>query len=320
VILRALLALALLIGAAAAQAEPALRVAVLKFGTVNWLTDAIRTHGYDRDQGFTLQTVELAGRDATTIAFQAGDADVIVADWLWAMLMRERGRDIRFIPYSRSVGALMAMPDGGVQGLCDLRGRTVGVVGGELDKSWLIFQALARRDCGFDLRSETRALFGAAPLMSRQLQTGAVDALSTYWHFAARAQAAGASRVLDVSAAMQALGVDPAPPLVGFVYDAGRTDPALAQALGRAALAAGRLMADSDGEWDRLRPLMQAEGEAEFAALRDAYRAGIVTAPWAQDDTAAAQALHATLMEAGGPAFAAEAGPFDAGAFAAAPR
>jgi NitT/TauT family transport system substrate-binding protein len=316
-ILRALAAAALILAGWAARAEepPKLRIALLAFGTVNWLTDVIATHGLDRAEGFRLETVELAGRDASTIAFKAADVDMIVADWVWAMHERAGGADVRFLPYSRALGALMVMPEAGIDDLCDLDGRTVGVVGGALDKSWLIYQALARRDCGWALDARVNTLFGAPPLMSRQLTTGDADAVSTYWHYAARLQAAGATPLIDVTGALDRLGVRPAPPLVGFVYDAARTDPALMARMERAVAAAGRLMAADDAEWDRLRPLMRAEGEAEFKALRDAYRAGIVADGWTAGDTAAAERLHAALIEAGGPAFAEDAGAFDAAAF-----
>ncbi len=301
---------------ARAQDLPALRVAVLKFGTVNWLTDTIQTHGLDRAEGFRLETVALAGRDATSVAFQAGDVDLIVADWIWVMNQRQRGADMRFFPYSTALGSMMVMPQTGVKTLCDLRGRTVGVVGGDLDKSWIVYQALAQRDCGFSLREETEAVFGAPPLMSRQLTTGAVAAVSTFWHFAARLEAEGAATLTSASDAIGALGIAPAPALVGFVWDAARSDPATVAAMGRAVRAAGALMAADEAEWLRLRPLMQAEDDAAFAALRDAYRAGVVTQAWSAADTEAARALHATLIAAGGEGFGRIAGAFDADAFA----
>ncbi len=319
--LRAVAVVLALVLAPQAHAEgPSLKIAVLKFGTVNWLTDAIQTHGLDAAEGFSLETVELAGRDGSSIAFQSGSVDLIVADWLWALNRREAGEDVRFFPYSRALGALMAAPDAGVASVCDLRGKPVGVVGGAQDKSWLIYQALAARDCGFDLAAETETLFGAPPLMSRQLQTGAAAAVSTYWHFAARLRAAGATQVIDVEGALEAMGVAPAPPLVGFVWDAGRTDPETIARLDRAVRAAGALMLESDAEWERLRPLMRAENDAEFHALRDAYRAGIIVVPWMGDDTEAARATFETLLEAGGDAFARSAGAFDAAAFPAPSR
>jgi NitT/TauT family transport system substrate-binding protein len=305
--------LVLSLTAAPASAEtPTVRIAVLKYGTVNWLTDTIVANELDRAAGYDLDVVELAGRPATTIAFQAGDVDLIVADWVWALQQRERGRDLRFAPYSNALGALVA--DEAVDGICDLRGRPVGVVGGESDKSWLVLQALVRQECGFDLSEETTTLVGAAPLMSQQLLDGAVDAVSTYWHHAARLQAHGKARLIGVDEAMARLGITPAPPLIGFVWNADAVDAEAIDAFLRSVSAAQERMAGNDAEWDRLRPQMGAAGDAEFRLLRDHFRAGIVQG-WGADETASAARLQALLIDAGGEAFKAEAGSFDPALF-----
>ena len=312
----AALLLALAPAAAAADQTPTVRVGVLAFGTVNWLMDVIDHHGLDAEAGYDLETVGLAGRPATTVAFQAGDVQVIVADWIWALRQREAGRDIRYFPYSRALGRLMTQPGGGIETLCDLEGRRVGVVGGELDKSWLVYQAVALRDCGgMRLPSATETLFGAPPLMSQQLEAGAVDAVSTYWHFAARLKAAGAEVVTDVDAAVAELGIQPTPPLIGFLWNADRLDAETAAMVRASVAAAGALMKD-DAEWDRLRPLMNVETDAEFVALREAFQAGIITDAWAEADTEAARALHETMLRIGGEGYAEEAGPFDPQVFA----
>jgi hypothetical protein len=44
-----------LVTQAAQGAEPVLRIAVLKFGTVNWELDVIKHHGLDKANGFTLE-------------------------------------------------------------------------------------------------------------------------------------------------------------------------------------------------------------------------------------------------------------------------
>lgn len=315
--MRRLFAALLVLVAQAAQADtPTVRVAVLKFGTVNWLMDVIDAHGLDAAEGYRLETVELAGAAATAVAFQAGDADLMVSDWFWALRQRAAGRDIRYFPYSRALGRLMAMPGRGVETLCDLRGRQVGVVGGPLDKSWLVYRALARRDCGFDPADASGVVAGAPPLMSQQLSAGAVDAVSTYWHFAARLSALGAETVEDVPSAVAALGIAPTPPLIGFLWNAGRSDADAIARFRRSVAAAGRILRDDLAEWDRLRPTMNAEDDAAFEALRDAFRDGIIVEPWTEADTEAARLLHETMLEIGGRAYAGEAGPFDPAVFA----
>ena len=299
---------ALLLSVAPAAADTqTVRIAVLKFGTVNWLMETIIQNGFDRAEGITLETVPLAGGAATSVAFQAGEVDMIVKDWIWALYQRDRGVEIEFAPFSNTLGALMARP--GVAGLCDLAGKSIGVVGGELDKSWIVLQALATRDCGFDITEEATVLFGAPPLMSEQLANGTVDAVSTYWHFAAKLEAAGMTRLQGVTEAMGDLGIDPAPPLIGFVWDTARTDPAAVAGFLRAAEAARALLAESDAEWEARRPMMRAANDAEFLALRDAYRAGR-PGPWTEANSAAAERLYDLLTTLGGAGFQAEAGPF----------
>jgi len=308
----AVLALAALLVATSAHAEPVVRIAVLKFGTVNWLMETISARGLDRAHGIRLEAVPLAGKPATSIAFQAGDVDIIVTDWIWALYQRARGVEMGFAPFSNTLGALMTRGD--VADACDLKGHGVGVVGGELDKSWLVLQALVAQRCGFDLARETQALYGAPPLMSRQLESGAVDAVSTYWAEAARLEAAGMTRLVGISDALAQLGIVPTPPMIGFVWDRGRTDPAALDGFLAAAADASRALAEDDAAWESLRSEMGAKSEVEFTLLRDAYRSGIPK-PWTQADTEAARRLYELLVERGGKAFAAEAGPFDPAIF-----
>lgn len=308
--------LALFLSAGPASAEPGLlRVATLKFGTVNWLISTIVDNGLDRKEGYRLEALVLAGNQATALAFQSAEVDVFVTDWIWSQRRRDKGDDLRFAPYSRSLGAIMTME--GVSGLCDLKGKRIGVVGGDFDKSWLVYRALAKQRCGFDPGDEVEALFGAPPLLARQLLTGTVDAVSTYWNWAAKLEAGGARRLIGADDAMIALGIDPPPPLIGFVWDASRTEARAAAAFLRSVEAAQDIMMTSDPEWVRLRPGMAVTSDAEFIALRDQYREGVADTHWTPAFMDSATALHALLIEAAGPAFATAGGRLDPAGFAA---
>lgn len=297
--------------APASADKPVVRVAVLKFGTVNWLLDTVIHKGLDDEAGVKLEVVPLAGKAATTIAFQSGDVDMMVTDWVWAMRQRAEDKSLKFHPYSQALGALIGNRE---TGLCALKGATVGVVGGALDKSWLVLQALADQECAMDIAKETEALYGAPPLMSRQLEDGAVSAVSTYWHFVAKLEAKGMKPIVRIKDAMGRLGIDPAPPMIGFVWDTDRTDMDAASALVSALVRAGRHLATDDGAWERLRPLMRAKTDAEFTALRDAYRAGI-PAPWSDVHTQSAKRLYDLLTARAGKAFTDTAGPFNPSVF-----
>ena len=293
----------LLIGQGKSEAAEAtaIKVGALKFGTVNWELDVIKHHGLDKAEGCKIEILPLANKNATAVALQAGEADVIVTDWIWVARQRAEGRSFSFAPYSVALGALMVPADSPVENLADLKGRSIGIAGGPLDKSWLLLQGLASQAYGFDADREVEKVFAAAPLLNEQIQAGRMDAVLNYWHYAARLEAAGLRRVMGVDEMARLLGVESAVPLVGYVFDedwaAANRDCLLAFL--RATRKAKAILAESDAEWERLRPLMKAKGEATFLALRDRYRAGIPKR-WGDTERADAARLFALLAERGG--------------------
>ena len=64
--------------------------------------------GFDSANGVDVEIVPYASGDATRIALQGGDVDVIVADWLWVSRQRASGQELTFVPYSSSVGAAVS--------------------------------------------------------------------------------------------------------------------------------------------------------------------------------------------------------------------
>lgn len=299
-----------------ARADGRLRTGTLKFGSVSWVLDTIAAEGIDRREGLGIERVDLASNQALAVAFQSGDVDLIVSDWLWAMRQRSEGEPLLFAPYSSALGAVMA-PASGVNALSDLKGRRIGVAGSALDKSWLLLRAHAREAVGGDLAALAEPVYGAPPLLSEQIRLRRIDAVLTYWNFAARLDAAGLRRVVDMAEVVAALGATPAPPLVGFVWRASLPAHKVTalDAFFRAIAAANAVLARSDAAWERLRPAMRAETEAEFTRLRDYFRAGIPT-PWGEAHTRAAERLFGILREIGGAALVGERTRFDAGLFA----
>ncbi len=283
-----------------AAADP-VRIAVLKFGTVNWELDVIKTHGLDRKAGFSFEVLGLAGKNATSVALQAGEVDIIVTDWIWVSRQRAEGIGYTFVPFSTAAGALMVPAGSPVRDLSDLKGRSLGIAGGPLDKSWLLLRALARQSLGFDADREIDKAFAAPPLLNQQILAGRLDAVLNFWHFAARLEAVGFRRVVGVDEIIRALGIDAKIPLIGYVFGQAWAEANRDQLLGF--LAASREAKDilrrSDEEWVRLRPLMKAKDDATFRALRDSYRRGIPER-WGEQERAAARRLFAILAEQGG--------------------
>ncbi|MEA1673333.1 ABC transporter substrate-binding protein [Nitrospirillum sp. BR 11163] len=282
---------------------PALRVGVLRYGTVSWELDVIRRHGLDTAHGLALAPQEFATGQATQVALQAGQVDTIAVDWLWVARQRASGADWTFIPFSNSAGALMAPARGPVATVPDLPGRHLGVAGGPLDKNWLILRAYAQRQVGIDLDKAAEKTFGAPPLLANALAAGRLDALLTYWPFAAKGQAAGQRRLLTVEDAVTGLGVQGTPPMVGYVFSDrwAKANGAVLEGFIAASRQARDLLVKDEVEWPKLRPLADAGSDAEFDALRDWYRRGIPR-HWGPAEQEAAAQLYQVLALVGEPA------------------
>lgn len=290
-----------LLGVTYAADPDTLRVGVMKTGTVRWELDVIRHHGLDRQGGFRLELAELANNQAIKVALQGGAVDVIVADWIWVARERAEGKGFTFAPYSATVGAVVVPADSPVRDVADLAGRKVGIAGGPLDKTWILAQAYAKRRAGVDLDAKMEKVFGAPPLVNKELELGRIDGVINYWHFAARLEAAGMRRVAGADDLLAALGVDAAPPFLGYVFttEFGAAHRAALQAFLAASREAKRRLCDDAAEWARIAPLVAAENDAIAQALRTSYCAGAPKA-WSERERAGAAEVFRILAEIGG--------------------
>lgn len=298
--LAAIAAAAFAFMASAHAKEETLRAAVLESGTVNWELDTIKHYGFDTANGFDLEIVGMAGNPATRIAFQGGEADIVVADWIWVARQRADGKDYVFIPYSKSVGDLLVGSDESYEALDDLKGKKIGIAGGPVDKSWLIIRAYAQKKYGLDLKAETEQVFGAPPLIMKAALSGEVDAGINFWHFAAKMKTKGMRSLISVSDAAEALGLDPEMPLLGYVVKGEllKEKPELVAGLAAASRAAKEKLANDPAAWERIRERMRAKDDAEFEALKDGFIAGIPSSATV-DREAAAKVLE-VMGEMGG--------------------
>ncbi len=133
----------------------------------------------------------MAGNPAIRIAFQAGQADAMVANWIWVARQRAAGKEYVLVPYSLAVGWLLVAAESDARTLADLRGGKIGIAGGPVDKSWLILRAYAEQELGFDLVAETEQVFAAPPLVAQTALAGDMDGAINFWHFAAKMEASG---------------------------------------------------------------------------------------------------------------------------------
>jgi len=286
-------------------AEPVIRLGLLQFGSVAWQMDVIRRHDLARAEGVRLEIVELASSQATLVALQAGRVDVVVSDLLWVARQRAGGADWSFVPHSSALGAVEVLAPSPLRSLDDLIGSRIGIVGTPLDKSWLLLRLLSRQQMHRDLDDAVEKVFGAPPLLAEELLAGRLDAVLTYWQFAARLEAGGARRLIGMSDVMRALGISEPVPLVGYVLsESWARDHAKACAgFLRAGRRAEEILLRSNQEWQTIGALTGAKSDAELAHLRDAYREGIPRQADAQL-RAAAEALYHLFAEIGGEALA----------------
>jgi NitT/TauT family transport system substrate-binding protein len=289
----------------AAETPSKVKIGVLKFGTVSWMLDTIQANGLDKAEGVELEIVPLASTQATTVGLQAGSVDVIATDWLWVSRERSSGGDFTFSPFTTALGAIMVPPNSPIRTLGDLKGKRLGVAGGPLDKSWLLIVAYALRTAKIDLRTETRQEFGAPPLLNERAKQGQIDAVLNFWPYAARLEAEGFTQLIGLEEVVRELGAKGEVSMVGFAFSEDWAEKNLKGIQGflRAAAKADDLLATSNAEWDRLKPLMAENDpnftEATFEALRRRYREGIPERSVAQNEVDA-KVLYQFLRELGG--------------------
>ncbi len=267
----------LLVGASsAAFAADQLRIGVQRTGTFAWQLDVIRRHGLAQAANLNLINTEMASPDAGKLALNADTVDIAVVDWLWVARERALGMKLQFYPYSTAAGAIMTRNNSAIRRLADLKGRILSIAGGPLDKSWLIVQATAIRH-GIDLRREATLQYGAPPLIYQKLLQGEAEASLNFWNFCAQLESHGYRRLFDVREAETELGLREPLSLTGYVFPESFAT-AHKDTIDRflsVVRQANDILLDSDVEWDALRPLMRAEDDATFLALRERTRQGI---------------------------------------------
>lgn len=298
-----LLSAALLLPVAPALAEslPTVRVAVLKFGTVNWEMDVIRNHELDKKYGFSLEVTPVGGKNASAVSLQSNAVDIIYSDWVWVNRQRFNNRMFGFSPVSAAAGGLYAQPNSPVASIKDLNNHRLGIAGGPVDKSWLLLQAYSKQKLNRDLIESVEPVFAAPPLLNQLMYDDKLPLILNFWHYSARLKAKGFKKIISVKEMMTGLGVSQQAPLLGWVFtEAWRQDNS--RLLGKflqASQAAREIMLTSDNEWQRIRPLTRAEDDEVFDALKEGYRAG-VQRQFAREELDALEKLYAIMAREGG--------------------
>lgn len=253
-----------------------LSVSVLQFGTAHWELHHLKQAGLDKANGYHLELKTVANLPASRLAVSSGTVNGAVADLLWVQARYEAGTPYLFVPFSSQIGDIVVSADSDIHSIADLPGRRIGVAGGPDSKGWILMQKAAE-DQGISLKDSVQLQFAAPPLLNEALKRGQVDAIVTYWHFAARLKGQGdwrsAFRMEDL---VEALGMDPDLPVLGYVFPKAWSDDhaGLVQRFAKSIRDAKQDLAENSSAWEELRDLMRNPGEREFDALRKGFLEG----------------------------------------------
>ncbi|MDD5579695.1 MAG: ABC transporter substrate-binding protein [Methylobacter sp.] len=273
-----------------------IKIGVQAYGTVDWELSALLDDPHTKSADFKIEIQHVANAEAGKIALQAGAVDLIVSDWIWVSRLRSTGADFTFYPYSDTSGALVVAENSPIHSIKDLKGKRLGIAGGELDKNWLLLQALAQHEQMMDLNSSVEKVFGAPPLINEQIKQNRVDAMLNYWHFAARLEAQGYRQIIDGRGILKDLGIQENVPSLGYVFKeswANSHKQALNNFFKTSKEAKNRLCT-SDSAWQKIIPLTQINDRATQAKLRQRYCEGDIE-HWGKQEQQAAGRIYTIL-------------------------
>jgi NitT/TauT family transport system substrate-binding protein len=272
-----------------------IRIGVQASGTLEWELSALQDDPQAKSADFQLEIKPVANAEAGKIALQSGAVDMIVSDWIWVSSRRASGADFTFYPYSNTSGALVVPEKSPIHSIKDLKGKRLGIAGGELDKNWLLLQALAQKE-QLDLNASVEKTFGAPPLINEQIKQNRVDAVLTYWHFAARLEAQGYRQIIGGKGILKGLGIVENVPSIGYVFKQSWAE-SHKQAIDnffKAGKQAKNRLCTSDDAWKKVIPLTHADDLPSQTKLRQGYCEGSVE-QWGEKEQLAAARIYTML-------------------------
>ncbi len=278
----------------AAEKTP-IRIGVQSSGTLDWELRVLKADATLNSQDFEVLITSLANAEAGKIALQSGAVDMIVSDWIWVSSVIAVGGDLTFYPYSNTSGALIVPEKSSIHSLADLKGKRLGIAGGELDKNWLLLQALGQKD-KLNLSEMVEKTYAAPPLLNEQIKQERIDALLTYWNFAARLETQGYRQVIDGSQILKGLGVMVNVPSLGYVFNNGwaKTHKESLTHFLKATRLAKQQICNQDTVWQTVIPLTHVNDENTLVLLRQRYCQGSVE-QWGEAEQHAAEQIYQLL-------------------------
>ena len=197
----------------------------------------------------------------------------------------------------------------------DLAGRSIGVAGGPLDKSWLLLRAVALGS-GLDLTKEAKPSYGAPPLIAEKLVQGETETALEFWNFSADLESRGFRRAIEMADVEKALGASGPVAMTGYLFNeafAASHKDALKRYFAATA-EARKILAEDPSAWEPIKARLRLKDDAALAVYRQRYLEGVPKRTVAEE-AADAALLYRRLAEVGGEALIGKAKDLDTGLF-----
>ena len=301
-----------------ADDRPVIRIGSLQYGSVNWELKLIQDLKLDIGNNYKLEIVELASKNAAAVALQGKAVDLIVTDWFWVSRQRSEGRMFTFFPHSMAAGGLIVTKDSLIKQDIDLKGKKIGVAGGQVDKGWLIYRAYFKKKYGEDLLKMSKPIFGAPPLLNKKIKQKSFDAILTYWPY--QAQLIGDSdfeKIINITDVISELGVPKGVPVIGWVFNEswGNQNKDILNDFLSSSKQAKELMLEDDNVWEKIRPNMNVSDDIVYQNLIKVYREGIPRSDFTSNQLEGSRKLYSILAEIGGKELVGKAKQLSSGTF-----
>ena len=254
-----------------------IKLAVLKYGTVNWELNVIKHHNLDEKYGINIDITYLTNKNASAIALMSDAVDMIVTDWIWVSRQRDKGENFSLIPYSTAAGAIMVPEDSSIDSINDIQNVQIGIAGGSIDKSWILIRAYTIKKLGYDIAKNIEPAYAAPPLINGMITRGELDGALNYWNYTARLKALNFKNIISVTDVLPYLGIGETLPLIGYVFreEWAKKNPESIKSFMSASNEARKILDSSEKEWNRIQKITGAKNLETLNALKEGFRKGI---------------------------------------------
>lgn len=159
-------------------------------GTIRLMSNPVGTQSYppyvidkfklDEKYGFKLEVIPFTNPQAAVAALQSASIEAVVQDWISVARLRNQNIPVIGVaPFLAYVNTVLLPPDSTVTTLADLKGKRLGTYT-KTGFDWIILQAVAKQQYGFDLAKEVTIQEGAPSLLRGSMEQGQLDATLMY--------------------------------------------------------------------------------------------------------------------------------------------